>query len=316
MPVQLAPLVTLAGFACWLLLATSSSWLGVSNFPTAATDQAPSQPDVLLTAAAQVQTSLAEHQASLTSHEQLLRDIAVNVNALKDQRGELAERLDTIDRQLADAARDRELQEAQPPEIAPPQPTPELMETRADIARVVLEIEQLRGDIRALSRQLTEREPPSAVAPELLTTKLYRPQQLRASQLEPLLVPLLTPETGVWGAAPLPGNETDAILVRDYPDVMAKIDRLIAELDRPLPGLEFDVFLQQVDRTTGLPRSLAIPVPSDLFGNDGASLLVPESVLTETTSTQSAPPPNSPATSEESGEGTIRVLRITPRLVR
>ena len=317
MPVRLVPPVTLAGFACWLLLAGSTSWFGVRGSP--APDAETKRPTPPVATESLVLSTLTEHQTHQLAHEQLLRDIAANVNGLLNQRGELAQRLDEIDRQLATAARDRESRLiSEPPEIVPTQPPIELIETQADMARVAQEIAELRGDIQALSQKLTEREPSAVVAPELLTTKLYRPQQLRGSQLEPLIVPLLTPGVGVWGAAAYPGDETDAILVRDFPDVMAKIDRLIAELDRPLPGLEFDVFLQQVDRTTGLPRSLAIPVPTELFGNDGASLLVPESVISETdaASINRDRPANSPAISEESGDGSIRVLRITPRLVR
>lgn len=170
-------------------------------------------------------------------------------------------------------------------------------------------VTDLQAEVSRLSEAMSQPAVATLAAPRpVLTTKLYRPLRLRADALAPLVQTLLTPEIGLWAAVTLPGEERDAILICDEPDVIAQVDRLIAELDQPLPGLEFEFAMQELDATNGRPLSLAIPLPRELFLDEGNSLIVPESVWQQLSPTD--------RTSTSTQEASLRVLRVTPRLVR
>ena len=73
-------------------------------------------------------------------------------------------------------------------------------------------------------------------------SKLYQPMYISASELSKLLTPLLTKEIGQHSVtSPVPVGSTagdefsqrDALLVQDYPEVIAAIDRVIIEMDVP-----------------------------------------------------------------------------------
>lgn len=75
-----------------------------------------------------------------------------------------------------------------------------------------------------------------------LVSKLYQPMYISASELSKLLTPLLTREIGQHSVtSPIPIGDTagdefaqrDALLVQDYPEVIAAIDRVIIEMDVP-----------------------------------------------------------------------------------
>ncbi len=75
-----------------------------------------------------------------------------------------------------------------------------------------------------------------------LVSKLYQPMYISASELSKLLTPLLTKEIGQHSVtSPVPvgitaGDEfaqRDALLVQDYPEVIAAIDQVIIEMDVP-----------------------------------------------------------------------------------
>ncbi len=75
-----------------------------------------------------------------------------------------------------------------------------------------------------------------------LVSKLYQPMYISASELSKLLTPLLTKEIGQHSVtSPVPVGNTagdelaqrDALLVQDYPEVIAAIDRVIIEMDVP-----------------------------------------------------------------------------------
>ena len=75
-----------------------------------------------------------------------------------------------------------------------------------------------------------------------LVSKLYQPMYVSASELSKLLTPLLTKEIGQHSVtSPVPVGSTagdefsqrDALLVQDYPEVIAAIDRVIIEMDVP-----------------------------------------------------------------------------------
>lgn len=163
--------------------------------------------------------------------------------------------------------------------------------------------------------------------PELLT-KLYQPLMVRAANVAPLVQPLLTPGWGICLSAPLRGDDLDVLLIRDTPDVLTQVDRLLQELDRPAPGLELELSVQSFDRATGLAQSPATQLPSAQVLRDGASLLVPETFLrstsagSENASTDqqartgdSVDPEFLPPLEPQPATSTLRVLRITPRLV-
>jgi hypothetical protein len=89
--------------------------------------------------------------------------------------------------------------------------------------------------------------PPTARAapPPTAQTRIYRPRYIDVRALEKLATPLLTPGSGRIGAASGDGEDAvgdqpshlptqwDALVVRDTPDVLRKIDLLLQELDVP-----------------------------------------------------------------------------------
>jgi hypothetical protein len=101
------------------------------------------------------------------------------------------------------------------------------------------------GNFCVVSRHVSEDQaaapPPS---PELIS-KLYRLKHLKGADVEPYVKPLLTPGVGAVGcAAHKDGTGTThqdlphSILVRDTRGVLAEVDRLIFELDRPSAKVE------------------------------------------------------------------------------
>lgn len=76
-------------------------------------------------------------------------------------------------------------------------------------------------------------------------TKIYRPRHIQVKALETLVTPLLTAGLGRVAAAGADGNafdgetppdaptQWDALVVRDTPEVLRKVDRLLLELDIP-----------------------------------------------------------------------------------
>ena len=137
-------------------------------------------------------------------------------------------------------------------------------------------------------------------ASPLLTTKLYLPAYLTADQLGPLLEPLLTPGIGLWAAG---GRDAAAamhgLLVRDRPEVVALVDQLIDELDRPPLRVELDVAVEapaSPSEGAATPQRLA----SDRWKLDGTSHLIPVDELFR----------------DGTAERSAQRLRITPRIVR
>jgi hypothetical protein len=89
-------------------------------------------------------------------------------------------------------------------------------------------------------------QPTSKAAPAPASqTRIYRPRYIDVRALEKLATPLLTPGSGRIGAASGDGEDAlgdqpshlptqwDALVVRDTPDVLRKIDLLLRELDVP-----------------------------------------------------------------------------------
>jgi hypothetical protein len=97
------------------------------------------------------------------------------------------------------------------------------------------------GNIVVVSRiESEERLSFKPQRPETMS-KLYRLQHLSGAEIQPYVVPLLTPGVGIVSFATI-GERVGrteyrepprAILVKDLPNVLADVDRLILELDRP-----------------------------------------------------------------------------------
>ncbi len=91
-----------------------------------------------------------------------------------------------------------------------------------------------------------EAEPRGAERKPQPVTRIYRPRYLSGSALQALVEPLLTRDFGKTGAADAdsvepengnfqssPGSTTNALVVRDLPQVMRRIEQLIIKLDVP-----------------------------------------------------------------------------------
>ena len=87
---------------------------------------------------------------------------------------------------------------------------------------------------------------PAADKKPRLSTKIYRPRYLSPGSLQSLVAPLLTPEIGKAAASDAGTDESpqaagrdsspapvSAVVVRDYPEVLRKIDLLVKKLDVP-----------------------------------------------------------------------------------
>ncbi len=87
---------------------------------------------------------------------------------------------------------------------------------------------------------------PAANKKPRLLTKIYRPRYLSPGSLQSLVAPLLTPEIGKAAASDAGTDESaqvarggsspapvSAVVVRDYPEVLRKINLLVKELDVP-----------------------------------------------------------------------------------
>ncbi len=157
--------------------------------------------------------SLQVHDAELTQLLDMLAQLAgVNILPSADVQGRVTLNLQdvTVDRALEAILKSRGF----------------IHEREADFIYVRSEAEVARIKLR--NRQLV--------------SKLYQPMYISASELSKLLTPLLTREIGQHSVtSPIPIGDTagdefaqrDALLVQDYPEVIAAIDRVIIEMDVP-----------------------------------------------------------------------------------
>lgn len=315
---RLGSLALFASALCWSLLACLGIITAPQGTPTTPMTQAASLNDETSAAVepsptARLESQIAELHRELASvtarHDELLQGLASlrRTMAQPPDHTALESRLTTLITESLKAHR------SESPSVPVSELATQVTRQTERANQLQQHVSALRDEVASLTNQmaslLAASTEPLPTRPTL-TTKLYRPLRLRADVLQPMVQTLLTPELGLWTTVALPGDERDAILVCDHPDVLAQVDRLISELDQPLPGLEFEFSLQEIDPTTGRPESLATPLARELFPTEGNSLIVPESVLQ-----QHAP---TAATSTRSRETNTeaRVLRITPRLIR
>ena len=94
-----------------------------------------------------------------------------------------------------------------------------------------------------------------------ITTRLYRPNYVRAAELQKLFTPLLTPQVGIItvtspsgvgigaDSATAGGDDyanSDVVLVRDYDNVLAQIDRVFREVDIQPLQVEIEAMILSV----------------------------------------------------------------------
>jgi hypothetical protein len=100
-------------------------------------------------------------------------------------------------------------------------------------------------------------------------TRIYHPRYLSGKALQSLIAPLLTPHVGRAGAADPATSETegssgetsapssaDALVVRDLPDVLRKIDALFHRLDAPPENLVIEAVVLSVQLNDGRPNGI------------------------------------------------------------
>jgi hypothetical protein len=141
---------------------------------------------------------------------------------------------------------------------------------------------------------------PAAKKKPRLYTKIYRPRHLSASALVSLVAPLLTPGIGKAGASDAGVDEStqagggdappapvSAVVVRDYPEVLLKIDRLLKQLDVP----PIPVMIEATVVTVRLRREMSHGIDLQEFNKTGQSFAItPADRVTATTSGSAAPP--------------------------
>lgn len=177
---------------------------------------------------------------------------------------------------------------------------------------------ELRAELEQVRAQVTQRPVVAELAEDEVTTKLYRITRYEAEQLLPLIKPLLTPKLGLSAVGHEAEGNLTAVLVRDRPEVVGSVDRLIRELERPMLTAEVDVDLQTIDPVSGKPLSDPLPIGPSHLRRDGAATLVFEGALfPEATGAGCDGGVPAPLTTTPSrlDHAPIRALRITPRVV-
>ena len=114
-----------------------------------------------------------------------------------------------------------------------------------------------------------EIEPHEAERKPQLVTRIYRPRYLGGSALQSLIEPLLTRNLGKTGAADAesvePGNgnsgsssgsPANTVVVRDLPQVMQRIDQLIAKLDVPPTHVALEAVVITLQLNAAAPQGI------------------------------------------------------------
>ncbi|WP_417392163.1 hypothetical protein [Gimesia sp.] len=118
-----------------------------------------------------------------------------------------------------------------------------------------------------------------------VVTKLYSPFYISAKELQNLITPILTENIGIVsltspsevGIAPDPTSaggdsyaQTDSILVRDYPEVLEEVDRLLEKMDIP----PMQVVIEAMILNVTLNDDMKFGVNFAMLGDNNKSLLV------------------------------------------
>ncbi|WP_291173782.1 secretin and TonB N-terminal domain-containing protein [Gimesia sp.] len=118
-----------------------------------------------------------------------------------------------------------------------------------------------------------------------VVTKLYSPFYISAKELQNLITPILTENIGIVsltspsevGIAPDPTSaggdsyaQTDSILVRDYPEILEEVDRLLEKMDIP----PMQVVIEAMILSVTLNDDMKFGVNFAMLGDSNKSLLV------------------------------------------
>ncbi len=319
LPLPTAALATAGALICWLILAiwhpptigqqdvpfTGIAGAAAVTVPQTTVISSDTSTGITVTDLAAVSASISELAAEPLNGEPPLADrMQDEVSRLTKSQTRLAEEVLELRQQLVSTS-------ASVPDVAAVEKL--TAEWTAAVKRLEQQDQDLLASVAGMQQHLEQwqaeaiaRKAAAEAAPAgPLVSKLYQPLTVSAGKLEPLIAPLLSPGVGFAGSVPSRNGSVDVILFRDRQEVLDQVDRLLIELDRPLPGLEIDIAAQEIDRETGTPQSLAVPLSPQQIERDGPSLIVPEP---EPTGQRSAGEP-------QAAPDTRRVLRITPRLV-
>ncbi len=118
-----------------------------------------------------------------------------------------------------------------------------------------------------------------------VVTKLYSPFYISSKELQNLITPILTENIGIVsltspsevGIAPDPTSaggdsyaQTDSILVRDYPEILEEVDRLLEKMDIP----PMQVVIEAMILSVTLNDDMKFGVNFAMLGDSNKSLLV------------------------------------------
>jgi len=125
-----------------------------------------------------------------------------------------------------------------------------------------------------------------------VTTRIYRPKYVNAADMQILLTPMLSPEVGKM-AITTPAQtglevdntsaggdqltQQDALLVIDYPNVLAEMDKVVDEMDIPPSQVVIEAMILTVNLTDELQFGVNFALLSDhskglLLSGDGSQL--------------------------------------------
>ncbi len=145
-------------------------------------------------------------------------------------------------------------------------------EERADPAKIASNPSDVLPEKEKSSREydaeLDHAEQPTPVPPQP-ETKIYHPRYLSGSALQTLVAPLLTREIGKVGATDAGTDESalaaggdsspapvSVLVVRDLPEVLRKIDRLVQEVDVPPLPVKIEATVITLHLDEGRPHGI------------------------------------------------------------
>jgi hypothetical protein len=98
--------------------------------------------------------------------------------------------------------------------------------------------------------------------PRRTLTRIYRPRFIGSQSLKALVEPLLTEGVGKAGASGAGGEDdgadggTEALVVRDFPEALRKIDRLVQKVDLPPVKVILEATVVTVSLPPGMPNGI------------------------------------------------------------
>lgn len=236
-----------------------STGLRLPAIPTGARPRAELVPDDVSTAEQRPAARIEKQLDEILGHLDRLTSKISDQQAAADPMRQAAELLTRLQQ-----ARQIEELASRPSAAAPPENLPQPPPS-ADAGSITNPAEPSRVTDPSPPRIGTPFPVPSQPAPQ---TKIYRPRYISVRALETLATPLLTVGVGRIGAA---SNDTghstgdlqgqvptqwDALVVRDVPEVLRKIDRLVRELDVPPERILIEATILTVRLVPSMPYGI------------------------------------------------------------